>query len=68
MTKKLKITTIRFFNTAGPRQTGKYGMVIQSFDNAFAVFADSPHTQTRLFKFNPLLSLAKFNTNTVFSN
>jgi UDP-glucose 4-epimerase len=24
----LKVTTVRFFNTVGPRQTGKYGMVI----------------------------------------
>ena len=30
-TKKLKVTTIRFFNTVGPRQTGKYGMVIPRF-------------------------------------
>jgi UDP-glucose 4-epimerase len=27
----LKVTTIRFFNTVGPRQTGKYGMVIPRF-------------------------------------
>ena len=24
----LKVTTVRFFNTVGPRQTGLYGMVI----------------------------------------
>ncbi len=24
----LKVTTIRFFNTVGPRQTGQYGMVL----------------------------------------
>jgi UDP-glucose 4-epimerase len=24
----LKVTTVRFFNTVGPRQTGRYGMVI----------------------------------------
>ncbi len=33
-TKKLKVTTIRFFNTVGPRQTGKYGMVIPRFVEA----------------------------------
>ena len=31
LTKKLKVTTVRFFNTVGPRQTGKYGMVIPRF-------------------------------------
>jgi len=31
LTKKLKVTTIRLFNTVGPRQTGKYGMVIPRF-------------------------------------
>jgi len=30
-TKHLKVTTIRFFNTVGPRQSGKYGMVIPRF-------------------------------------
>ncbi len=30
----LKVTTIRFFNTVGPRQTGKYGMVIPRFIKA----------------------------------
>jgi len=34
VTKKLKVTTIRFFNTVGPRQTGKYGMVIPRFVKA----------------------------------
>ncbi len=32
--KNLKVTTIRFFNTVGPRQTGKYGMVIPNFVEA----------------------------------
>ena len=27
----LRVTTVRFFNTVGPRQTGKYGMVIPRF-------------------------------------
>jgi len=31
LTKNLKVTTIRFFNTVGPRQTGIYGMVIPRF-------------------------------------
>jgi UDP-glucose 4-epimerase len=34
LTKKLSVTTIRFFNTVGPRQTGKYGMVIPRFVQA----------------------------------
>jgi UDP-glucose 4-epimerase len=29
--KKLPVTVIRFFNTVGPRQTGRYGMVVPSF-------------------------------------
>lgn len=53
LTKKLKVTTIRFFNTVGPRQTGKYGMVIPRFVKAalqnqpLQVFGDG--TQTRVF-------------------
>ena len=31
LTQGLKVTTIRFFNTVGPRQTGKYGMVLPKF-------------------------------------
>jgi UDP-glucose 4-epimerase len=27
----LKVTTVRFFNTVGPRQTGQYGMVVPRF-------------------------------------
>lgn len=27
----LRVTTVRFFNTVGPRQTGRYGMVIPRF-------------------------------------
>ena len=34
LTKNLKVTTVRLFNTVGPRQTGKYGMVIPRFINA----------------------------------
>jgi len=30
-TQGLKVTTIRFFNTVGPRQTGQYGMVVPRF-------------------------------------
>jgi UDP-glucose 4-epimerase len=53
LTKQLKVTTIRFFNTVGPRQTGKYGMVIPRFINAavnnqpLKIFGDG--TQTRVF-------------------
>jgi len=53
MTKKLKVTTVRFFNTVGPRQTGKYGMVIPRFVKAaienkpLKVFGDG--SQSRVF-------------------
>ena len=30
-THSLKVTTVRFFNTVGPRQTGQYGMVVPRF-------------------------------------
>ena len=33
-TKGLKVTTVRFFNTVGPRQTGEYGMVLPRFIEA----------------------------------
>src|SRR4029077_2955607 len=29
--KKLPVTIVRLFNTAGPRQTGRYGMVLPTF-------------------------------------
>jgi UDP-glucose 4-epimerase len=50
---KLGVTTIRFFNTVGPRQTGKYGMVIPRFirsailGNPVSVFGDG--RQSRVF-------------------
>lgn len=53
LTKQLKVTTIRFFNTVGPRQTGKYGMVIPRFvksavaNEPLQIFGDG--TQTRVF-------------------
>jgi UDP-glucose 4-epimerase len=53
LTKKLKVTTIRFFNTVGPRQTGKYGMVIPRFVKAaienkpLKIFGDG--SQSRVF-------------------
>ena len=53
VTKELKVTTIRFFNTVGPRQTGKYGMVIPRFVKAAVenkpinVFGDG--SQSRVF-------------------
>jgi UDP-glucose 4-epimerase len=33
-TQGLQVTTVRFFNTVGPRQTGQYGMVIPRFIQA----------------------------------
>lgn len=53
LTKKLKVTTIRFFNTVGPRQSGKYGMVIPRFIQAaienkpLKIFGDG--SQSRVF-------------------
>jgi len=53
LTKKLKVTTVRFFNTVGPRQTGKYGMVIPRFVRAaiknmpLKIFGDG--SQSRVF-------------------
>lgn len=53
LTKNLKVTTVRFFNTVGPRQTGKYGMVIPRFVRAaienkpLNIFGDG--SQTRVF-------------------
>jgi len=53
LTKQLKVTTIRFFNTVGPRQTGKYGMVLPRFvsaaikDKPLKIFGDG--SQTRVF-------------------
>jgi UDP-glucose 4-epimerase len=53
LTKQLKVTTIRFFNTVGPRQTGKYGMVIPRFVKAaienkpLNIFGDG--SQSRVF-------------------
>jgi len=32
--KKLPVTTVRLFNTVGPRQTGRYGMVVPRFVHA----------------------------------
>ena len=53
LTKKLRLTTIRFFNTVGPRQTGKYGMVIPRFiksalsNEPIRIFGDG--SQSRVF-------------------
>ena len=53
LTKQLKVTPIRFFNTVGPRQTGKYGMVIPRFVKAaienkpLKIFGDG--SQSRVF-------------------
>jgi len=53
LTRQLKVSTLRLFNTVGPRQTGKYGMVIPRFVSAaidnqpLNIFGDG--TQTRVF-------------------
>ena len=53
LTKNLKVTTVRLFNTVGPRQTGKYGMVLPRFVKAavenrpLSIFGDG--TQARVF-------------------
>jgi UDP-glucose 4-epimerase len=51
--KKLAITTVRLFNTVGPRQTGRYGMVVPRFVQAalknepVTIYGDG--TQSRVF-------------------
>jgi UDP-glucose 4-epimerase len=51
--KELQVTTVRFFNTIGPRQTGKYGMVVPKFISAalggkdIQIYGDG--NQTRVF-------------------
>ena len=50
---KLPVTTVRLFNTVGPRQTGRYGMVVPRFiqaalkNQALAIYGDG--TQSRVF-------------------
>ncbi len=50
---QLPVTVIRFFNTVGPRQTGRYGMVIPRFVEFALASRDLPiygdGTQTRCF-------------------
>jgi UDP-glucose 4-epimerase len=51
--KKLPVTTVRLFNTVGPRQTGRYGMVVPRFVKAalksepITIYGDG--TQSRVF-------------------
>jgi UDP-glucose 4-epimerase len=53
LTKRLKVTTVRLFNTVGPRQTGRYGMVVPRFVQAalagqpITIYGDG--TQSRVF-------------------
>lgn len=51
--KRLPITIVRLFNTVGPRQTGRYGMVIPRFveqaRNAQPITVYGNGTQTRTF-------------------
>jgi UDP-glucose 4-epimerase len=53
--KKLPVIIVRFFNTVGPRQTGRYGMVIPTFvrqalaGQPITVFGDG--TQSRSFTY-----------------
>jgi UDP-glucose 4-epimerase len=51
--KKLPVTTVRLFNTVGPRQTGRYGMEVPRFVHAalknepITIYGDG--TQSRVF-------------------
>ena len=51
--KKLAVTTVRLFNTVGPRQTGRYGMVVPRFvqaalkNEAITIYGDG--MQSRVF-------------------
>ena len=53
LSKGLQVTTIRLFNTVGPRQTGRYGMVLPRFVGAaikgedISIYGDG--TQSRVF-------------------
>jgi UDP-glucose 4-epimerase len=53
LTEGLKVSTIRFFNTVGPRQIGRYGMVLPRFveaaikGNSLKIYGDG--TQSRVF-------------------
>ena len=53
LTKGLKVTTVRLFNTVGPRQTGRYGMVVPRFVQAalrnetLSIYGDG--NQSRVF-------------------
>jgi UDP-glucose 4-epimerase len=53
LTKGLKVTTVRLFNTVGPRQTGRYGMVVPRFvqsaikNEPITIYGDG--TQSRVF-------------------
>ena len=53
LTEGLKVSTIRFFNTVGPRQTGRYGMVVPRFvqsavkNKPLTIYGDG--TQSRVF-------------------
>jgi UDP-glucose 4-epimerase len=53
LTKQLKVTTVRLFNTVGPRQTGRYGMVVPRFiqsaikNDPITIYGDG--TQSRVF-------------------
>ena len=50
---ELPVTTVRLFNTVGPRQTGRYGMVLPRFvqaalkNQALTIYGDG--TQSRVF-------------------
>ena len=51
--KKLPVTTVRLFSTVGPRQSGRYGMVVPRFvqaalkNQALTIYGDG--TQSRVF-------------------
>ena len=51
VTRNLQVTTLRFFNTVGPRQSGKYGMVIPRFvqsalrNEPIKIFGDGKNTR-----------------------
>jgi UDP-glucose 4-epimerase len=51
--KKLPVTTVRLFNTVGPRQTGRYGMVVPRFvqsalkNEPITIYGDG--SQSRVF-------------------
>jgi len=62
--KKLPVTTVRLFNTVGPRQTGRYGMVVPRFVQAalkgepLTVYGDGAQSRVFCHVFDAVAAIA----------